>query len=238
MMIFGSRLLRVMVVFGVANSSLIFMNLEKIKNFFYDIDSIVVLVAAEQTHRGQPLTPDLVLKKRIPKSVYKSIYYTANELTEAKYSQYVVAEKSDVGQFLTRDNVIFKDDAFIGKLLKPHYRAIYLRIKKDQLAKDLHGGWRVDITVTDVAKKETKTILCGVKVLDVATDNNNGKTDDADKNKSYIILELAPEEAPILLTSYETGILNFLSISRVEADYDLGCAKKELKTQVIRGRNA
>lgn len=233
---FTGKTFKLVIVFLGLNALFIGMNWQDIQLYFFDLDSVAVLVTDKKMHRGQPFSKDVVRVKRIPKEQYKSEYYTAKEFElNNSYDDYAVVDKVEPDRFVTRDLVVKKDEKYIHKVLSPNHRSLYLKIKPEQMSKGLFGGWRVDVTVTDYSTKETETILCGIKVLDVGMDKTGTSGQNREGDTHYIIVEVLPDQARELLTGHERGILNFLAISRSEEDYEVGCLKKEREIRVTRG---
>lgn len=214
-------------MFALGNIMFFGVQYKEILSFISNYNTETVYITQNKVHRAQPLKHSLVRAEKIDKKNYKKDYHTASALGDI--TQYVFTHKLPAGTTISKGDITLKNQDFIRTILKDGYRSVLLNVDTKLLSKDLVGGWRVDVTYTENSRSshnETTLLLCALKVLDIS------------HAAHYIILEATPDDALKLLSSYKTGTLNFLAVSRSENvdDSPKQCGKaKEFKTQISRG---
>ncbi|MDP2194126.1 MAG: RcpC/CpaB family pilus assembly protein [Alphaproteobacteria bacterium] len=233
---FDQRKLTLLGIFVTINLLFLASQYKTIVEFFSTYNTVIIYITREKVHRAQPLSAQNISEKQIHIRDYKPQDLTKQDVKNIK--DYVMVRKLDKGSILKKTDITLRDNHFIRHVIKNGYRSVLLNIAPNQMSRDLEGGWRVDVSLTEnqnQGENKTKLILCAVKVLDVGVNPNPHSNNEP---SHYIILEALPQDALTLLNAYKSGTLNFLAISEYENEEDGAqeCREKEqFVTKVRRG---
>ena len=188
--------------------------------------------------RGEVLVKGQLEEVKIPKEEYKEDYHLSEKVLD-NLSNYVAARHMEPGDILHDVNLIEKDKLFIQKILKPNFRSIYLNVTPEQIVNpSIYPGMRVDVAISKKTNLGTKTerVMCAVKILDMTGRSNNDSDagekspdDVASTDNSFIVFEIAKDEAGNFLSISEQYELIFLPISSSESkeDREVVCSREE-----------
>lgn len=179
------------------------------------IDTVEVLVAAEELATGTFLTLDHFTWTAFPADTLPEAYYTRAELGEDGLNGAVLRRAITIGEPLTEGRVVRPGDrGFLAAVLKPGLRAVSVPVDATTgIAGFVFPGDRVDLLLTHeiklsdkVKRLATETLLQDIRVL--AMDQRSDDIEGAPTLAKTATLEVSSKQAEVIAVALRMGRLS------------------------------